>query len=41
MLTRSHGLGLWAWVTSTLATAGVSGFQSTEETEAQKGENED
>lgn len=38
MLSRSHGLGLCAWVTSTLATAGVSVFQSAEGTEAQKGE---
>lgn len=30
MLSRSHGLGLWAWVASALATADVSGFQSIE-----------
>lgn len=28
MMSRSHGLGLWAWVTSALAIAGVSGYQS-------------
>lgn len=30
IVSRSHGLGLWAWVASALAAAGVSGFQSTE-----------